>query len=86
MTETQRKLGVESEVVRKLHEESEALRAQIDIERDAADQKYAELERTCADEKDTALAVEKSLRDHYEKLNGEWQRSVILDPYSGLRY
>jgi hypothetical protein len=86
LTETQRKLGVETDMVRKLHEESEALQGQIDLERDAAEQKYAELERTCADEKDTALAVEKSLRDHYEKLNGEWQRYVIPDLPPGLHY
>ena len=48
----------------------------MDTEHIAAAQKYAELERTCADEKETALAVERSLRDHYEKLNGEWQRFV----------
>ena len=71
----------ETEAVRGLREECEALRAQIDTERDAAERKYADLERCSADEKETALAVEKSLREHYEKLNSEWQRSVIFPPY-----
>ncbi|KIM81259.1 hypothetical protein PILCRDRAFT_506117 [Piloderma croceum F 1598] len=74
LTETQRKLATETEAAQGLRVECETLRTQIDTDRDAAEQKYAELERSCADEKETALAVERSLRDHYEKLNGEWQR------------
>lgn len=77
MTETQRKLTTETEAIQGLRVECETLRTQIDSEREVAEQKYAELERSCADEKETALAVEKSLRDHYEKLNGDWQRFVM---------
>ena len=69
-------MATETEAAQGLREECKSLRTQIDSERDAAEQKYAELERSCADEKETALAVERSLRDHYEKLNGEWQRFV----------
>jgi hypothetical protein len=78
-------LGLETEAIRGLREECEALRTQIDTERDAAEQKYADLERNRADEKETALAVEKSLRVHYETLNAEWQRFVICpSPFSDL--
>jgi len=73
LTETQRKLAAETETIRELQEECGTLQTRIDTEREAAEQKYLELERSCADEKETALAVEKSLRDHYEKLNGEWK-------------
>lgn len=36
--------------------------------------KYEELHRIRQDEKDTALAVEKSLREHYDELNAHWRR------------
>ncbi|KAG2131507.1 hypothetical protein BD769DRAFT_611914 [Suillus cothurnatus] len=35
--------------------------------------KYEELQRIRQDEKDTALAVEKSLREHYDELNAQWR-------------
>lgn len=35
--------------------------------------KYEELRRIRQDEKDTALAVEKSLREHYDELNAYWR-------------
>lgn len=35
--------------------------------------KYEELQRIRQDEKDTALAVEKSLREHYDELNAYWR-------------
>lgn len=35
--------------------------------------KYEELQRIRQDEKDTALAVEKSLREHYDELNAFWR-------------
>lgn len=35
--------------------------------------KYEELHRIRQDEKDTALAVEKSLREHYDELNAHWR-------------
>lgn len=35
--------------------------------------KYEELQRIRQDEKDTALAVEKSLREHYDELNAHWR-------------
>lgn len=65
---------METEAVRGSQAECEKLRAQIDTERDAAERRYAELERSSADEKETALAIEKSLRDHYRQLDEEWRR------------
>jgi hypothetical protein len=78
LTETQRKLGVESESVRGLWADCEKLRVQIDSERDAAERKYAELERSSVDEKETALAIEKSLRDHYRQLDEEWRKQYAI--------
>lgn len=78
MTETQRKLAVEAQSVRGLRADCETLRKQLDTERDAAERKYAELERASSDEKDTAMAIEKSLRDHYAQLDGEWRRLVLI--------
>lgn len=78
MTETQRKLVDESEAARGLRAECERLKVQMDSERDAAERKYAELERSSIDEKETALAIEKSLRDHYRQLDEEWRRSALF--------
>lgn len=87
MTETQRKLAAEAEAVRGLKVECEDLRKQIDSEREAshkaseerdeAQHKVKELEQMNADEKETALAVEKSLREHYGQLDAEWRKSVL---------
>ncbi|KAG2151584.1 uncharacterized protein EDB93DRAFT_263220 [Suillus bovinus] len=38
--------------------------------------KYEELQRIRQDEKDTALAVEKSLREHYDELNTYWRSKL----------
>ncbi|KAG1723180.1 uncharacterized protein EDB91DRAFT_1272029 [Suillus paluster] len=40
--------------------------------------KYEELQRIRQDEKDTALAVEKSLREHYDELNAHWRSKVSI--------
>jgi len=72
MTEMQRRLARETETARDLRAECEALRTQCN----EAEQKYAELEHRSADEKEIALAVERSLKAHYDKLNTQWQRKV----------
>lgn len=76
LTETQRKLAAEAEAVRSLRTECEELKRQFDVEnrqlkaeRDVAIKKYAELEETRADERETALAVENSLREHYLQIS-----------------
>lgn len=71
-------MGVESDALCVFRAECEKLRVQIDSERDAAERKYAELERSSVDEKETALAIEKSLRDHYRQLDDEWRRSALF--------
>ena len=45
-------------------------------ERDEAERRYAELQRANANERETAMAIEKSLRDHYSQLETEWRRDV----------
>ncbi|KAF8120762.1 hypothetical protein EV363DRAFT_1157151 [Boletus edulis] len=35
--------------------------------------KYEDLERTSRDEKETALAIEKGLREHYDQMNSFWK-------------
>lgn len=69
-------MAVEAQSVRALRAESEELRNKLDDERDEAERKYAELQRANADEKETSMAIEKSLRDHYSQLDTEWRRHV----------
>lgn len=76
LTETQRKLAVEAQSVRALRTESEELRNKLDDEREDAERRYAELQRANADDRETAMAIEKSLREHYSQLDTEWRRHV----------
>lgn len=67
---------MEAQSVRALRAESEELRDKLDYERDEAERRYAELQRANADERETAMAIEKSLREHYSQLDTEWRRHV----------
>lgn len=51
----------------------EEVRSRLTTELVDAQVKYEELQRIRQDEKDTALAVEKSLREHYDELNAYWR-------------
>jgi hypothetical protein len=54
-----------------LEAQRDGLREDLEIERTAlaaAERKYKELLQTSKDEKETALAVERSLREHYEDI------------------
>ncbi|KAG1856340.1 hypothetical protein DFJ58DRAFT_340866 [Suillus subalutaceus] len=51
----------------------EELRSRLTAEIVNLQLKYEELQRIRQDEKDTALAVEKSLREHYDELNAHWR-------------
>jgi regulator of replication initiation timing len=52
----------------KLAQEHEALRARLATELEVAELKYQELLQTSTDERETALAVENSLREHYKQV------------------
>ncbi|KAH7926582.1 hypothetical protein BV22DRAFT_1104217 [Leucogyrophana mollusca] len=73
LTESQRKLAIETDKVREALKVCEELRNKMSTELEAAECKYQELLRTSQDEKETALAVEKSLREHYEQLDAYWK-------------
>lgn len=51
----------------------EEVRSRLTAEIVNLQMKYEELQRIRQDEKDTALAVEKSLREHYDELNAQWR-------------
>ncbi|KAG1780001.1 hypothetical protein EV702DRAFT_965343 [Suillus placidus] len=51
----------------------EEVRSRLTAEMVNLQVKYEELQRIRQDEKDTALAVEKSLREHYDELNAYWR-------------
>ncbi|KAF8444442.1 hypothetical protein L210DRAFT_3642683 [Boletus edulis BED1] len=42
--------------------------------------KYEDLERTSHDEKETALAIEKGLREHYDQMNSFWKGTMAPPP------
>lgn len=54
----------------------EELRSRLTAEIVNLQVKYEELQRIRQDEKDTALAVEKSLREHYDESNSYWSSKV----------
>jgi hypothetical protein len=56
------------DVSTRLAQEHEALRSCLATELKAAELKYLELLQTSADERETALAVEISLREHYKQV------------------
>ena len=67
-TETYTKLAEEKA---ELESQQETLRSQLAAEQEAhdeSDRRYRELLQTSRDEKETALAVERSLRSHYEDI------------------
>jgi DNA repair exonuclease SbcCD ATPase subunit len=82
------KLAEEKEKVHGLQEECQALRTQINAEHHKAEQKYADLQRRCADERETALAVEKALREHYATLctQTETERKEAEEKYVELEH
>ncbi|KAG0702639.1 hypothetical protein DFH29DRAFT_770166, partial [Suillus ampliporus] len=56
----------------------EEVRSRLTTELVDAQVKYEELQRIRQDEKDTALAVEKSLREHYDELNAYWRSQYLV--------
>ena len=56
------------DVCTQLAQQHEALRSQLATELEAAELRYQELLQMSTDERETALAVENSLRDHYKQV------------------
>ena len=76
MAKNRWKLAVEAQSVRVLRAETEKLRTKLNDEREEAERRYTELQRANANERETAMAIEKSLRDHYSQLETKWRRDV----------
>lgn len=72
-TDLQYKLKEEKAVIADLKRENETLAEQIRIERDRADAKYQELSRKRMDEMETAMNVERNLRDRLDHTEREWK-------------
>ena len=49
------------------------IRDRLTSELEAVQLKYEDLDRTSRDEKETALVIEKSLREHYDLMNSFWK-------------
>ncbi|KAH0828716.1 hypothetical protein J3R83DRAFT_3124 [Lanmaoa asiatica] len=73
LLEAQRKLVVQADQLREATTARDETRDRLTSELEAAHLKYEDLERTSRDEKDTALAIEKSLREHYDQMNSFWK-------------
>ncbi|KAG6371310.1 hypothetical protein JVT61DRAFT_9781 [Boletus reticuloceps] len=73
LLEAQRKLVMQAEQIRETTATRDEIRDRLTSELEAVQLKYEDLERTSRDEKDTALAIEKSLREHYDQMNSFWK-------------
>ncbi|KAG8221491.1 hypothetical protein J3R82DRAFT_1704 [Butyriboletus roseoflavus] len=73
LLEAQRKQVLQTEQIRETAAARDEIRDRLTSELEAAQLKYEDLERTRRDEKETALTVEKSLRDHYDQMNSFWK-------------
>jgi len=68
LCEVKSNLKKRSESLATLEVDHDALRTQLTAELEAAERKYEDLLQTSTDEKETALAVEKSMREHYKQV------------------
>lgn len=77
LLEAQRKLVLQAEQLREITAARNEIRDRLTLELEAAQLKHDDLERTSRDEKETALTIEKSLRDHYDQMNSFWKGWVL---------
>ncbi|KIK98626.1 hypothetical protein PAXRUDRAFT_133812 [Paxillus rubicundulus Ve08.2h10] len=73
LAEAHGKLHLQADQLREVAIARDEIRDRLTSELEAVDFKYQELQRTSRDEKDTALAIEKSLREHYDHMNNFWK-------------
>ena len=64
---------VQADQLRETTATRDEIRDRLTAELGAAKLQYEDLERTSRDEKDTALAIEKSLGEHYDLMNNFWK-------------
>ena len=64
---------VQAKQLRETTATRDEIRDRLTSEFEAVQLKYEDLERTSRDEQDTALAIEKSLREHYDQMNSFWK-------------
>ena len=67
------RLTDERTVSTKLNELCEDLRAKSRIDREAADVRYQELAQKRMDDMETAMVVERNLRDRLDEMEREWK-------------
>ena len=73
-TDLQYKVKEEKAVIAELKQENEELTEQIRVERERADAKYQELSKKRMDEMETAMNVERNLRDRVDQVEQEWRQ------------
>lgn len=66
--------AAEAEKTREAKSAFEEVHSRLMIELVDAQVKFEELKRIRQDERDTAVAVETSLREHYDELDQYWKR------------
>lgn len=59
--------------IAELQQECDELQEEIRLERDHADAKYQELSQKRMDEMETAMTVERNLRDRLDSMDREWK-------------
>jgi len=72
--EMKKEKAAEVEKTREVKTALEDIRSRLTAELVDAQVKFEELQGIRRDEKDAALAVEKSLREHYDELDKYWKR------------
>ncbi|KAI6004404.1 hypothetical protein F5J12DRAFT_722217 [Pisolithus orientalis] len=72
LAESQRKLSLQAEELKGLRAELDGIREHLTEELETVRRDYEQLQRTSQKEKETLLAKEKCLRDHYDEMNQSW--------------
>lgn len=72
-TDLQYKVKEEKAAASDLRELCEELKEKMQAERESAEAKYHELSQKRVAEMETAMAVERSLRDHFDEMDKEWR-------------
>ncbi|KAJ3554004.1 hypothetical protein NM688_g3327 [Phlebia brevispora] len=72
-TDLQYKVKEEKAVIAELRQECEDLKEELRLEKEVADTKYQELSKKRMDEMETAMTVERNLRDRLDQTEREWK-------------
>jgi hypothetical protein len=63
-----------AEQKRQLQESMDSLQSRLVLERDEAQDRYDALVQTCKNERDRALALQESLKEHHREVEAELER------------